>query len=214
MKITIFGASGATGHHLVNQALAADHEITAFVRNASRLPIRHSNLLTIVGDFDRADTVLRAVEGANVVISVLGVRKKGNADVCTHGVRCILKAMSVQQEELQPQPQHKRRLIVLSAYGAGDTQGSSLSASLIRLVLAAKMRDKDQMEELVRTSGTDWTIVRPPALTNGLLSGKYQAGVAMQIGFFATLSRADLAQFILREAIHRQYVGQAPTVAS
>lgn len=209
MKITIFGASGATGHHLIEQALAANHEVTAFVRSASSLAVKHPSLHTLEGDFERAGTVQQAVQGADVVISVLGVRKKGAPNVCSHGALSILKAMVT-----QPQSQHKRRLVVLSAYGAGDTQGSSLSASLIRLALAAKMRDKDQMEALVRASDTDWTIVRPPALTNGPLTGKYHAGVALKIGFFAKLSRADLAQFMLREAVDGQFVGKSPTVAS
>jgi putative NADH-flavin reductase len=205
MKITIFGASGATGQQLVEQALAANHEVTAFVRNVSSLPLQHANFKTIVGNFDQPDAVQRAAQNADVVISVLGVRKKGLPDVCTEGVRSILAAMEVQQ---------KRRLIVLSAYGAGETQDSSLSAKMIRMILADKMRDKDHMEALVSATSIDWTIVRPPALTNGPLSGKYRAGVGLKIGFFAKLSRADLAQFIMGEASFGQYIKQAPTVAS
>jgi putative NADH-flavin reductase len=205
MKITICGASGATGQLLVEQALAANHEVTAFVRSASSLPLRHANFETMVGNFDQPDAVQRAIQNADVVISVLGVRKKGLSNVCAEGVRSILAAMAAQQ---------KRRLIVLSAYGAGETQDASLSAKMIRMILADKMRDKDQMEALVRAVNIDWTMVRPPALTNGPLSGKYQAGVGLKLGFFAKLSRADLAQFMLREASVGRYIKQAPTVAS
>jgi putative NADH-flavin reductase len=85
---------------------------------------------------------------------------------------------------------------------------------LARLVLAAKMRDKDAMQALVCASDVAWTIVRPPALTNGPLTGRYQSGVGLKIGFFASLSRADLAQFLVREAAAGQYIAQAPTVAA
>ncbi len=205
MNISIFGASGATGQHLAKQALAANHQVTALVRSASSLSLHHARLNTLVGDLDQPEAVQHAVSSADVVISVLGIRKKGLVDVCTLGVRSILAAMAAQ---------HKRRLIVLSAYGAGETQGASLSAWMIRRILAAKMRDKDEMETLVRAADIDWTIVRPPALTNGPLSGTAQAGVGLKIGFFAKLSRADLAHFILREASLDHYVKQAPTVAS
>jgi uncharacterized protein YbjT (DUF2867 family) len=205
MKISIFGASGSTGQHLVLQALAANHQVTALVRSASSLSLDHASLNSIVGDLEQPEAVQRAVQSADVVISVLGIRKKGAVDICTNGVRAILAAMAAQ---------HKRRLIVLSAYGAGETQGASLSAWMIRRILAAKMRDKDNMEALVRAANIDWTIVRPPALTNGPLSGAVKAGAGLKVGFFAKISRADLAQFILREAIGDHYVKQAPTVAS
>jgi uncharacterized protein YbjT (DUF2867 family) len=208
MKISIFGASGATGQHLVKQALAANHQVTALVRSASSLSLDHASLNTIVGDFEQPEAVQRAVQSADVVISVLGIRKKGAVDICTNGVRAILAAMAAMAA------QHKRRLIVLSAYGAGETQGASLSAWMIRRILAAKMRDKDNMEALVRAANIDWTIVRPPALTNGPLSDAVKAGAGLKIGFFAKISRADLAQFILSEAMGDHYVKQAPTVAS
>jgi putative NADH-flavin reductase len=205
MKISIFGASGATGQHLVKQALASNHQVTALVRCASGLSFDNTRLNIIEGVLDQPEAVRRAVQTADVVISVLGIRKKGATDVCAEGVRAILAAMVVQ---------NKRRLIVLSAYGAGETRAASLSARIIRWVLAAKMRDKDSMEAMVRAADIDWTIVRPPALTNGPLSGATQAGVGLKMGFFAKLSRADLAQFILLEATVGHYVKQAPTVAS
>jgi putative NADH-flavin reductase len=205
MKITIFGASGATGQHLVKQALQANHEVTAFVRSASSLQLEHTGFHTVVGDFDQPGAVQRAIDQADVVVSVLGIRKQGPGDVCSQGVRSILAAMAAQ---------HQRRLIVLSAYGASETQNVSLSAWMIRRILAVKMRDKDGMEALVRAADLDWTIVRPPALTNGPLTEKYQAGVELKIGFFAKLSRADLAQFILHEASAGSYIKQAVILAS
>jgi putative NADH-flavin reductase len=203
MKITVFGASGATGRHLVEQALAANHQVTAFVRSTFSLPLQHANLNAIAGELNQPDQVEHAIQSADVVISVLGCRKKGAKDVCTEGVRSILAAMATQQ---------KRRLIVLSAYGAGETQSASLSARMIRWILAAKMHDKDLMEALVQAAEIDWTIVRPPALTNGPLNGQYQVGVGLRIGFFAHLARANLAHFMLREASDSRYFKQATIV--
>jgi putative NADH-flavin reductase len=121
MKITIFGASGATGQELVAQALAAHHEVTAFVRTASSLLLAHANLQISVGNFDQPSALESAVQNADAVISVLDIRKKGLTDVCTDGTRSILAAMAAQQ---------KRRLIVLSAYGSGQTHSTSLSAKM------------------------------------------------------------------------------------
>lgn len=204
MRFAIFGASGATGRHLVQQALDTGHTLTVLLRSADSLPVEHAGLRRVVGALDDAAAVQSVVQGADAVISVLGARKGGAATVCSEGMRSILPAM-----------EHcgVHRLIALSAYGASETRKASWFIRFVRTMIAAKMNDKDIMEALVRTSAADWTLVRPPALTNGKAAGNYRAGTALRPGVTGYLSRADLAAFMLSAAVRGDYLRAAPVVS-
>ncbi|MCE3602513.1 NAD(P)H-binding protein [Massilia sp. P8910] len=204
MKLAIFGATGATGRHLVDQALQAGHEVSALVRSADRLSIVHPRLRLVVGTFSQQDGVRDVVQGADAVISVLGARKGDASAICTEGVRGIVAAMETAGTH---------RLVALSAYGASETRKASLFIRVVRRIIAAKMRDKDSMEALVRASALDWTLVRPPVLTNGPRTGRYRAGTTLNPGIAGTLARADLAAFMLSEAVGGNYRGAAVVVA-
>lgn len=204
MKLAIFGASGATGQLLVQQALAAGHDVSVLLRSAESLSLDSARLQRIVGQLDQPDAVAAVVQGADAVISVLGVRKGGALTVCTDGIGSILQAM---------QRTGTQRLIALSAYGASETQHDSWFIRLVRKIISEKMRDKDGMENLVRASTTDWTLVRPPALTNGAATGDYRASTSLRPGVTGRLSRADLAGFMLSVAESGSYLHQAPVVS-
>jgi putative NADH-flavin reductase len=204
MKLAIFGASGATGRHLVQQALEAGHFITVLQRSADSLRVEHARLRRVVGALDDPAAVQSVVEGVDVVISVLGARKGGAQTVCADGIGSILPAM---------QRAGVRRLVALSAYGASETRNASWFIRFVRAVISAKMRDKDEMEKLVRASAVDWTLVRPPALTNGKAGGSYRSGTALRPGVTGRLSRADLAAFMLNEAESGNYLRLAPIVS-
>ena len=199
MKLAIFGASGATGRQLVEQALAMGHEVTAVVRSAANLPLSHPGLLVLEAALQDAAAMRRAVENQDVVISVLGTRRGGPSTICADGAKSILAAM---------QAAGTRRLVALSAYGASETRRASLFIRFVRSVIADKMRDKDQMERLVRHSGIDWTLVRPPALTRGKRTGVYRFGPDLRIGALSRISRSDVADFILRHAISDEQAGK------
>ena len=205
MKLAVFGATGATGRHLIQQALQAGHEVTALVRAPDALSNENPRLTMVTGSIEQPAAVRRVVEGQDVVISVLGVRKGGSATICTDGVQAILPAMAATDTH---------RLIALSAYGALETQDASLFIRFVRKVIADKMRDKDNMETTVRASDIEWTLVRPPVLTNGRHTGKYRSGVDLKVGMTGRISRADLADFILREAVRHEFVRQAPIVTA
>jgi putative NADH-flavin reductase len=204
MKLAIFGASGATGRLLVQQALAAGHDVTVLLRSAGSLTLEGARLQRIVGQLDNPDTVAAVVQGADAVISVLGVRKSGSPTVCTDAIRSILQAMY---------RTGVLRLVALSAYGALETQHDSWLIRLIRKIISAKMRDKDGMETLVRASSMGWTLVRPPALTNGATTGNFRAGTGLRPGVAGLLSRSDLAGFMLKVAESGDYLHQAPIVS-
>lgn len=204
MKLAIFGASGATGRQLLQLALDAGHTVTVLLRSADSVAIYHPALTRVVGQLDQPATVQSVVQGADAVISVLGARKGGAPTVCSDAMRSIVPAM---------QASGSRRLIVLSAYGASETRRASWFIRFVRLVIAEKMRDKDAMEALVRASGTDWTLVRPPALTNRQASGRYRSGTGLRPGMAGRVSRADLAAFMLHTAESGNFTGQAPVVS-
>lgn len=204
MKLALFGASGATGRHLLGQALAAGHEVRALVRNAGAMSVTHPRLQLVAGTLAQPDAVQAVVQGTDAVISVLGARKGDASPVCTDGMHSILQAMNATGA---------RRLLALSAYGASETRHASLFIRLVRKIIAAKMRDKDSMEALVRDSSLDWTLVRPPVLTNSAPAGGYRAGAKLEPGLAGRLSRADLAAFMLREALEGHYIGQAVVVS-
>ena len=111
MKIAIFGATGDTGKQLVEQALAAGHEVVAYVRNPSKLSISHEHLTVIQGELADEALIERAVSGADAVISVLGPRGGSKNKPITQGTQNIIATMK---------KQGLHRLIISSTLSAKD----------------------------------------------------------------------------------------------
>ncbi len=202
-KLIVFGASGGTGRRLVEQALEKEYEVTAFVRQAGSFPGPHPRLRLVVGDVRNVQAVSEAIGGQDLILSALGPSFK-TEPVCEEGTRAILAGMQVRGVQ---------RLVALSAYGAADTH-HGLYSWVTWTMLSAKMQDKERMEALIRASHTDWTLIRPPALTNGPRTGKYQTGLDVPISLASNISRADVADFMLREVLERQYLRVAPTITA
>lgn len=193
MRLTIFGATGGTGTHLVRQALEAGHEVTAVVRDPARLAVpQHVRLRVVGADVMDPDAIVPAVENADAVVSALGHRRSGPADVCSSGVRSILAAMD---------KTGVRRLAVISAAGAYDDENDGLAVRLLFKPLLQRLfrdayADTHEMDRTVQASGTEWTIVRPPRLTNAQRRGHYRTAVDHLVG--RRISRTDLADAILK----------------
>ena len=193
MRLTIFGATGRTGGQLTRQALDAGHEVTAVVRDPARMTApQHAKLHVLRADVMEPDEIIAAVEGADAVVSALG-RRPGSAPghVCSDAVRSILAAMD---------KAGTRRLAVISAAGAyndpNDPPLTRLVAKpLLQRLLRASFADAHEMDRQVQASGTAWTIVRPPQLTNGGRRGRYRRATDHLVG--RRISRADLADAIL-----------------
>ena len=201
----VFGASGATGHHLVSQALQGGHHVTAFVRDPARLAIRHDRLVLVQGDVADAAEVERAVAGQGAVLSALGVGRPLRHDqAVVEGVRHILKAM---------ERENVRRLVYLSTSGVRESREGA--GFLVRLMAASLIRheigDHEIKEGLVRASTLDWTIVRAPLLTNGRRTGGYRSGEDVSARSpLPMLSRADVAEFMIRQLDDVSFVRKAP----
>ena len=201
----VFGASGATGRHLVSQALQGGHHVTAFVRDPARLATRHERLVLVQGDVADAAEVERGVAGHDAVLSALGVgRPLRHDEAVIEGVRHIVKAM---------ERENVRRLVYLSTSGVRESRvGAGL---LVRLMAASLIRheiaDHEIKEGLVRASTLDWTIVRAPLLTNGRRTGRYRSGEDVSARSpLPMLSRADVAEFMIRQLHAVSFVRKAP----
>jgi uncharacterized protein YbjT (DUF2867 family) len=212
MKITVFGATGGIGGQVVRQALAAGHEVTAVVRDPARLDVSHPALevATVPGLTD--PEVLRPVlEGSDAVISGVGPRGRKDGPVASSTTRGILRAMEASGV---------RRFVAVSAVPVGPVpKGESFVNRRILLpFISAFARDVyvdlAEMEDEVRRSTTEWTIVRPPKLTNKPLTGKYRTIVGGNVPRGYTISRADVAHLMLRVLEQPETIKQVIGIAN
>ncbi len=208
MRIVIFGATGKTGHHLVAQALSAGHEVRAFVRDASRLPMRHERLQIVEGDVLDTTSVEQAVSNVDAVLSALGHTKTSTNDVQKVGTENIVGAMKKSDV---------RRLISLTGAGVRDEQDEpklvdKVFGLLLKLLQPAVLEDAERHAEVIKASGLDWVIVRAPRLTDGPRIGEYRVGyVGKSSG--TKISREDVAGFILQQLTDDEYLHQQPMIS-
>ena len=198
MRLLILGATGGTGRALIRQARERGHEVTAFVRSPQKLgPL--ADRVTVRQGNPQSVAELRAVlPGHDAVVSALGPPGPGPTTILRAGAGSTVEAMRT----VGP-----RRLIVVSAAVLFDDLGV-LGALLRRTLLKNVAEDSAEMERIVMASGLDWTIARPPRLTNGPLTGRYcvENGHLPDRSATASISRADVAHFLLSELEHRAYI--------
>lgn len=208
MKLAIFGATGRTGKPLVEQALKAGHEVVVLVRTPSKLIIQHPKLTVLQGDAMNPADVDKVVQGSDAVISVLGQSKDSPRDMQTVAITNIIAAMN---------KYGIKRLVSLTGAGVDDPRDRPKFANhLIKLALKMMsghvLKDAENHADAIRKSDLDWVIVRGPMLTDGPHTGNYRVGwVGVNTG--ARLSRANLADFILKQTTDTTYLRQAPMVS-
>ncbi len=206
MKLTIFAATGGIGRQLLEQAVAAGHDVTAVARNPQNLPATQAR--TVTADLAAADAAALqpAIEGADAVLSALGPRTKADVGVVARGTRAITEAMRASGV---------RRVIVVSAAPVGTVPSPGrphpprhdpgdglliryLAAPVIKRVLTANYADLAEMEDVLRDSDLDWTVVRPPRLTSKPVTGRYRTAYGQNVRRGLLVSRADVAHYMLR----------------
>ncbi len=209
MKLAIFGATGGTGKQLVEQALAAGHEVVAFVRDPSKLTTRHERLTIVPGDVTDQAAVESVVNGVEAVISVLGPRGDDRSKPITRGTQNILAAMK---------KYGVRRFVLSSTPSASDPNDLpnfrfKIAIGLVRLTLRSAYEDIVNTAQVVRASDCDWTIVRVSMLTDAPKTGVVKVGyVDKAMGM--RLSRADMAEFMLKQVQDTKYLRQAPAISN
>ncbi|MEW9528265.1 NAD(P)-dependent oxidoreductase [Microbispora sp. NPDC049125] len=203
MRLAIFGATGRTGRVVVEQALRRGHQVTALSRDPATIPPRE-HLRVVTGDVRDLAPVAETIEDAHAVVSTLGRQRRGPA-ICTEGTRAILSAMAAGRP---------RRLLILTNYGVAESRRRSLYVAASWLLERSVLRDKEDMEALVRPSATEWTLVRAPILTNGPRTGSYRTGTDLRLTFTSKVSRADIAEFMLSELEEGAYLRQGVSITS
>ncbi|MFF3605256.1 NAD(P)-dependent oxidoreductase [Streptomyces sp. NPDC002463] len=206
MKLMLFGVTGGTGAQLLAQALGAGHQVTAVARDPARVPVTDPDapLTVLPGDALAPETWRQAVAGHDAVLSCLGsTDRKHPTTVYSQGTRNIVEAMRASGVG---------RLLCLSSAGLEITPEVPLPQRLVtRYVIQRLYRhgyaDMARMESLVRSpvaDGTAWTVVRPPMLTDGPLTGTYRTAENAHLERPKSLSRADLAHYLLTHVDDRR----------
>ena len=207
MNIAIFGASGATGHHLVKQALEQGHNVTAFLRQSSKLDLVDARLDIIRGDINNLHQLTAALVGRDAVLSALGASSPFRYDQSVvDGLKVIMMAMKICSVH---------RLVYLSFMGVKDSRKKAgvVVKYIAPIILSTEIRGHETREKIIIESDLGWTIVRPPTLTNGKHLGKYRSGESIQSkSFAATISRADVADFMLSQLTSDKYLFSKPAV--
>ncbi|MBW6440346.1 NAD(P)H-binding protein [Actinoplanes hulinensis] len=206
MKVTVFGATGGIGSHVVRQALDRGFTVTAVVRDPVRFGMRHSALeVATVSTLDDADVLGPVVRGSDAVLSGVGPRGRHDGLVASTATHAILTAMHAEGV---------RRLVAVSAAPVGPTPDgdSFLNRRIILPAISALLRDLyadlRAMEHAMANSPAQWTVVRPPKLVNRTLTGRYRTAIGGNVVRGYTISRADVAHGMLAAAgdpatIHR-----------
>jgi uncharacterized protein YbjT (DUF2867 family) len=192
MNLTVLGAAGATGVQLVEQALAAGHQVTALARSAENLTLTNPNLHVVQGDATDRAVVSQAMKGADAVISVLGAR----GPVIAEATRAVVAAA----EQAGPD-----RIVMLSSFAVARERLKPVSELVTRMAMGSQIKDKTAGEEVLRASGLDWTIVYATLLTNGPKTEPRVVPETEKVGVSQKISRADVASFLLQAATDGLY---------
>jgi uncharacterized protein YbjT (DUF2867 family) len=201
MKVLVFGATGGSGRAIVSRLLDAGHDVTAFVRDPGAMDAADG--LTIArGDATEPEDVAPVVPGHDAIVISLGQRpepfewlpgrrRSVPARVCEAGTRAIVDAVPAGAAP---------RLVVVSAFGVGDTRDTApwYIRLYLRLFMGELMADKERQEALLKATDLDYVLVQPVALTDGPATGTWLADPAGRIRK-SQVSRADLAAFIVTE---------------
>ncbi|MPZ80675.1 MAG: NAD(P)H-binding protein [Actinophytocola sp.] len=196
MKLTVFGATGGIGGHIVRQALDAGHTVTAVVRDRSRLDIADHPALTVVTvsgltDSEPLEPLLLGSDAALSGVGARSLKDVGVAATATRGILGALEATGV------------RRFVAVSAMPVGPIPdgegflGRRVAYPLVRRFLRKVYDDLAEMEADIRRSGTEWTVMRPPRLTDKPVSGTYRLAIGANVPNGNFVSRADVAHAML-----------------
>jgi len=191
MKIFVLGATGGTGGALIQQGLARGHQITALVRSPEKIAIRSAALSVHRGDPMSAEQLAPLMAGQDIVISTLGHRNLKAAPLIAASAESVVQVMRANA---------MRRLLMLSLALLFPDAGPPILPSILRYILRHGVADSREMERIVMASGLDWTIARPPRLTNGPKTERYRVADGTLPPKGRSISRADVAHFFLNEA--------------
>ena len=201
LKLLVLGATGATGQLVVSQALAAGHEVTVFVRDRAKVA-EHPRLRVITGNLQETSPLADAMRGQDVVVSALGRGYSFKSErLIERSVPVIIAAMKSAGVS---------RLVFTSALGVGDSfpDAPLVPRLFFRTLLRGIYADKAIGDDLIARSDLAWTIARPSKMTDGPLTGRYHSGEHLPLSRAPSISRADVAHFLLQAAGDPRTIGK------
>jgi putative NADH-flavin reductase len=210
MRLAVFGPTGGTGRSAITQALTVGDKVTVLARNPAALAEFGDRITVVAGDVLDPAAVARTVEGAEVVISALGIGMHRHATtVYSQGTANVVAAMRAEGS---------RRLLVVSTSSlelpsARQFAEYAIARFLLHRILAKPYSDMALMEDNVRGSGLDWTLVRAARLTNGPLTGQYRTVVDTKLRGCWSISRPDVAHYCLTHAVDAAVTGRTVEIA-
>mgnify|MGYP001546513397 FL=1 len=196
-NIVVLGANGGIGSHTVKMALELGHSVTAILRDPNKLGITHPNLTVVKGDIMKPDTFEKYMDNKDAVISAIGVKggfgadkptvlySRGNANLLQiMKEKGISRAFFISASAIEISPLLPFYVRFLAKY-------------IVQKLLRNMYADLSAMEKLIKETDVDWTILRPPRLTNGVATGHYRFAINVYLKNCLTISRADLAHFMI-----------------
>lgn len=206
-KLLVLGATGPTGRLIVHQAVARGHDVRILVRSPDKANDLQGAKL-VVGDA-RDEAALRdALADRDAVISALGTPASPFREVTllSSATRALVGAM---------QRAHVARLVAITGIGAGDSVGHGgfvFDKLIFPLLLRKVYADKNRQEALIRASGLDWVLVRPAMLNNKPGRDSIRALTDLSAVHGGTISRADVASFVLEQVTDATWLRKAPLI--
>ena len=207
--VLVIGASRGIGLETVKQALEAGYHVKAFARSASSITIEHKALTKISGDALDDDALRSALDGVDAVIQTLGLKPgpemMRRVDLFSRATSALLPAMK---------QTGVKRLITVTGFGAGDSRnrGGLLYKIGFNIFLRRAYDDKDLQEKIIRESDLSWTIVRPVILYDGARTGNYHVLTERKRWRIGFISRANVADFLVKQIGDDRYIGETPVI--
>jgi len=197
MKLVVLGATGGTGVEIVRQSVERGHLVTALVRSPDRLRAFRNRITVVQGDLLNTGDLAQVIEGRDAVLSAFGPRvpiSKADANLLQRFAQALTQAMrsgGVSRAVIESEEYLFKNSIMPPAYFLG------------RLFFPGVVSDTSAMERIFRKTELDWTMVRPPQLTDAPYTGEYriQEGRLPRFGF--KISRADVADYMIRAVENR-----------
>lgn len=207
MRITVLGGAGRTGRQILLQAVQAGHDVTALVRDPARLADL-DGVRRLQGDARDPAALEGALEGAEALLSALGPSSTQGGGLLEWVVPNAVRAM---------QRHGTRRYLAVSGAGAdapGDRKAlpDRIASAVMHVVTRPIVVDKEAEIATLARSDREWVLVRPPRLTEGPLTEHYAVGLDLPLGARATISRADVAHFLLHQLEATPWLGKAPFI--
>ena len=208
MRVLIIGASKGIGLETTRQALDAGHVVRALARSATAIAVSNPSLEKVPGDALKPEDVEAALVGVDVVIQTLGIglgELFRPVHLFSDATRVLIEAM---------RSQGVKRLICVTGFGAGDSRASisCLQRLPFHIVFGRAYDDKSLQEQLIKESELDWTIARPGVLTSGPRTGRYRILSEASQWRNGIISRADVAEFLVRQIGDQTYIRKAPVL--